>query len=270
MSELRNRGYEIEEMRTRPLFFFEGRVPRMMDIVVEGINDPFILKAIFTAGGPGAGKTYVSDQMVKGLGLKVVNSDEPLERYLKHADLPMVMAPEDPELYSKQLVQRERAKEVTKKSQKMWERGLLGLLIDGTGKDAHKIVAAKNRLKEMGYDVAMIFVNASLEMAQAQNRSRPRQVDPEVVRGIWNGVQQNIGTFANEFGAQNFFLIDRKAGRVEGADEQAWGQQLRRIGSKWLQKPLENPRGKAIIAQLRTSGGKTRDDLPQNFKASVD
>jgi dephospho-CoA kinase len=260
MSELRRRGYEIDDED-----IVEDVPHRLTGLIVEGVNDPFILKAIFTAGGPGSGKSFVSDQMVRGLGLKVVNSDEPLERYLKQAQLPMIMAPEDPELYSKQIVQREKAKDLMKRAQKVWEKGLLGLLIDGTGKDAHKIIAAKNRLKEMGYDTAMIFVNAPLEMALTQNAQRERQVAPDVVKNIWKGVQANIGPFSQEFGPANFFLIDRKGGRLEGTAEQLWGQQLRRVGMKWLQKPLENPRGQAIVKQLRSTGGKSRDDLPKNF-----
>ena len=30
------------------------------DVVVEGVNDPGILKAVFLAGGPGSGKTWVA------------------------------------------------------------------------------------------------------------------------------------------------------------------------------------------------------------------
>ena len=45
----------------------------------EGINDPNIFKAVFMAGGPGSGKSYMARQLLGGSGLKVVNTDDALE-----------------------------------------------------------------------------------------------------------------------------------------------------------------------------------------------
>ena len=53
--------------------------------LLEGIYDPNIFKAVFLAGGPGSGKSYVVSKVVSGMGLKVINSDEPFERYLVKA-----------------------------------------------------------------------------------------------------------------------------------------------------------------------------------------
>ena len=48
-------------------------------MIQEGVNDPGIFKAFFTAGGPGSGKSYVASRAGVGrfspYGLKVVNSD---------------------------------------------------------------------------------------------------------------------------------------------------------------------------------------------------
>ena len=65
---------------------------KLMDLLKEGVYDKGILKAVFMAGGPGSGKTYIT----KGLfgipektgvtsmyGLKVVNSDTEFEHYLR-------------------------------------------------------------------------------------------------------------------------------------------------------------------------------------------
>ena len=49
----------------------------------EGVYDPNIFKAIFLAGGPGSGKSYVSGKITGGLGLKVVNSDPHFEKLIK-------------------------------------------------------------------------------------------------------------------------------------------------------------------------------------------
>ena len=48
-------------------------------MIQEGVNDPGIFKAFFTAGGPGSGKSYVAGRVGAGkvspYGLKIVNSD---------------------------------------------------------------------------------------------------------------------------------------------------------------------------------------------------
>lgn len=49
----------------------------------EGVYDPGIFKAFFLAGGPGSGKTFVTQTAFAGTGLKVVNSDSVFERGLK-------------------------------------------------------------------------------------------------------------------------------------------------------------------------------------------
>ena len=51
--------------------------------LLEGVYDPNIFKAFFMAGGPGSGKSYVAGKTTAGQGLKVVNSDDVFERYLK-------------------------------------------------------------------------------------------------------------------------------------------------------------------------------------------
>ena len=42
----------------------------------EGVYDPNIFNAIFLAGGPGSGKSYLVRRTTGGLGLKVLNSDD--------------------------------------------------------------------------------------------------------------------------------------------------------------------------------------------------
>ena len=42
--------------------------------ISEGIHDPARRKAIFLAGGPGSGKSYVSNKTTHGLGFKHINS----------------------------------------------------------------------------------------------------------------------------------------------------------------------------------------------------
>ena len=64
---------------------------KLIDLLNEGVRDPGIFKAIFLAGGPGSGKSYVAQQLfgipekinVSTYGLKMVNQDQALEMFLK-------------------------------------------------------------------------------------------------------------------------------------------------------------------------------------------
>jgi len=170
----------------------------------EGLYDPNIFKAIFLAGGPGSGKSYVVRRTTGGTGLKIVNSDPAFELLLKNAGLSLKMPPE--EFEHKEKV-RAHAKELTKKQQKNYLEGRLGLIIDGTGKDAAKILRQKASLEELGYDTYMIFVNTSLDVALQRNADRARSLQSSEVVNMLKNVQSNIGTFSNMF-RQGFIVVD--------------------------------------------------------------
>ena len=132
----------------------------------EGVYDPNIFKAIFMAGGPGSGKSYVARRTTGGLGMKMVNSDDIYEKMLNDAGLDTT--PED--IYSDQGQEiRGRAKGVTNRMQGNFLEGRLGLIIDGTGKDFEKITRQARNLEALGYDTHMIFVNTSLDVALQRN-----------------------------------------------------------------------------------------------------
>ena len=170
----------------------------------EGLNDPNIFKAFFLAGGPGSGKSYVVRQTTGGTGLQIVNSDDAFERYLDMAGLSKKMpkAEEEP-----RDIERARAKKVTKARQGGYIEGRLGLIIDGTGKDYDKIAAQSIKLKQLGYDTHMIFVNTSLDTALERNAKRERSVPESLAIKSWKEVQGNIGKFSQHF-RQNFIVVD--------------------------------------------------------------
>lgn len=181
----------------------------------EGVNDPSIFKAVFLAGGPGSGKSFiVGKTALTALGFKVINSDDSFERALKKVGLKPT--PED--IYSPlgQEV-RGRAKALTKKKMELALQGRLGLVIDGTGKDYEKIQKQATELRNMGYEVAMIFVNTDLDTALERNRNRERSLPDDEVRKMWEGVQKNLGKFQNFF-RQKMFIVDNSSGsNYEGA-----------------------------------------------------
>ena len=87
---------------------------------------------------------------------------------------------------------RGKAKELTAKQQMLYMKGRLGLVIDGTGRDADKIIRQNEKLKELSYSTAMIFVNTDKETALRRNMERARRLDPKEVAKMWDNVQRNV------------------------------------------------------------------------------
>ena len=208
--------------------------------LLEGVYDPNIFKAFFMAGGPGSGKSYAVElgigQAQQGVkvtaqGLKVVNSDDVFEKYLKDARLNFKM---DANQGKQRDALRQRAKVITKKKQDNYIEGRLGMVIDGTGKDYNKITTDASTLRQIGYDVHMIFVNTSLEVALERNTQRPRQVPEKIVIDSWNQVQQNIGKFQRFFGNKNFVIVDNNEVSDDVFD--MVGKEVRRM----LRKKVDN------------------------------
>ena len=177
--------------------------------IEEGINDPHIFKAVFMAGGPGSGKSFVAKNLLGGTGLRPVNSDEVYEFLLKRQGL--TLGPDDIASDKGQEI-RGTAKDLTDKRQNNYIDGRLGLIIDGTGKVPELIQKLATQLKSIGYSVSMIFVNTSLEVAQQRNLERERTLPKDIVANSWDEVQQNLMKYQQIFGADRFHIIDNSGG----------------------------------------------------------
>ena len=210
---------------------------------IEGVNDPSIFKAVFLAGGPGSGKSFiVGKTALSALGFKVINSDDVFERAL--AKVGLKPTPED--IYSPLGQQtRDQAKVITGKKMELAIAGRLGLVIDGTGKDYAKIEKQADKLRAIGYEVAMIFVNTDLDTALARNRMRARSLPDDEVSAMWKDVQKNLGKFQNFF-RQKMFIIDNSEGsNYEGAVLSTY----RKIAGWAKTKPESNAANDWIKAQ---------------------
>ena len=179
-------------------------------MIDEGPNDPAIFKAVFLAGGPGSGKSYVANKILAGLGLKPVNSDDIYEYLANKQDLDLgnpdaVASDQGQEL-------RNRAKELTDKRQNVYIDGRIGLIIDGTGKDVQRVKEQSEKLKSLGYECLMLFVNTNLQVAQERNAARARTIPADMVQTMWQRVQENIMKFQQVFGAKNFHVVDNSGG----------------------------------------------------------
>ena len=219
----------------------------------EGLQDPNIFKAFFLAGGPGSGKSYVVRYTTGGTGLKVVNSDDVFEKYLKDAGLSMKMPPEEWEENQKE---RKRAKKVTTSRQANYIEGRIGMVIDGTGKEYDKIRAQKADLEALGYDTHMIFVNTSLDVALERNTKRERTVPEDVAITSWKTVQGNIGKFSSLFRGA-FIPVDNN--QADDDIEMATFKEVKRL----LKKKVTNTRAKSWIEMEMKNRGIKRK--PKGF-----
>lgn len=251
-------------------------------LMIEGVDDPGILKCIFLAGGPGSGKSYTAKEIfgvgktsfssVSAGGLKIVNSDSAFEKGLKDNGISPkelgTIEKENPELWDKIAGEdnpnsiREKAKNLTKKQQAFYEAGRLGMIIDGTGDEVTKIKDKKKHAEMLGYDCYMIFVNTSLEVAQERNASRDRTLSAELVTKIWKACQNNLGAFQSMFGG-NFIIVDnteykkyqsnvknRQTGEIKIVDTTI-AQNIQKSINSFLAKPIYNQIGKKWITTAR-------------------
>ena len=219
----------------------------------EGLQDPNIFKAFFLAGGPGSGKSYVVRKTTGGTGLRVVNSDDAFESLLQKAGLSLKMPPEEEEPRD---IVRDRAKKITAKRQANYIEGRIGLIIDGTGRDYDKITKQATELKQLGYDVHMIFVNTSLDVALQRNAERPRSVPESIVTKSWNEVQSNIGKFSQYF-RENFIVVDNN-----NATEDVFVKVFKQIKGL-LKKKVRNPAAQQWVMQQMKARGITKK--PKGF-----
>jgi hypothetical protein len=251
------------------------------EVLREGVFDPGILKAVFTAGGPGSGKSFVADMLMGARslepphkkyfeentsylpsGIKYVNSDNLFEKGLKKmginpknlADIEGLPSDElwdiiqggDPESI------RNIAKGQLAAKRAFYESGRLGVLVDGTGRQYEKIARQKEKMEKLGYDTAMVFVNTSLDVAQQRNAGRSRQLPEETIEDLWNQVQDNLKAYAQLFG-NDFTIVMNDA---PGAPPDAAIKSI----NDFVDAPVENEIGQAWIeGELERRGVQTLD-----------
>jgi len=176
--------------------------------IAEGVYDPNIFKAFFLAGGPGSGKSWVSERTLSGIGLKVINSDSVFARALEKEKMSLNFANYDEKEVARRDDIRAKAKARTGVQLKLALEGRLGLILDSTARDIARIESEANTMKHIGYDVHMIFVNTSLEVALKRNQMRARKLPDAIVITNHKTVQQNIGKLQRLFGTSNFIIVD--------------------------------------------------------------
>ena len=165
--------------------------------ILEGPHDPYRYKAIFFAGSPGAGKTYVARKLAGVFqGLKQVNMDIIFKHLMTRKNLSWKMPPEEEPEREKQ---RQRSKELVAKQQQSYADSGLGLLLDSTGRITGTVRRIKDELEDKGYETTMIFVITDLETALRRNRERERTLPDKLIHQNFEIIEQRLGEYQRMF-----------------------------------------------------------------------
>ena len=181
---------------------------KFQQYITEGVYDPSIFKAFFLSGGPGSGKSWVSKKALSGMGMKVINSDNAFVSKLKREKLTLDFATHnEKEIIARDKI-RSKSKRIAGMQLNMALEGRLGLIIDSTARDVEKISMQAADLRKIGYDIHMVFVNTSLDVALERNRNRPRKLPDAIIINSHKQIQKNMGRLQRIFGARNFVVVD--------------------------------------------------------------
>ena len=244
---------------------------KLSELLHEGVNDPGIFKAVFLAGGPGSGKTYIAKGLfgiperinVSQSGMKMVNSDKELKFLLNKYGFGTNLDALPDEVFQNLTGDgpdssglRKFAKDLTAERRRLYQNGRLGMIIDGTGDDFQKIAREKAQLEEIGYQTYMIFVNTTLEVALERNENRDRVLPRSIVEASHREVNQNIGAFQGLFGSGNFMVVDNNQYQSEKEATKRFGMLVKKGISKFVSAPIKNKKALSWIRKQKILGGK--------------
>ena len=253
---------------------------KLMDLLTEGVQDKGIFKAVFMAGGPGSGKTYINSQLFgipdKGInvsvsGLKSVNSDKEYMFLLKKFGFD----PTELATYPDDVFQhlgapmskggsglRDMAQDLKDQRQKGYMKGKLGMVIDSTGSNFAKVKKQKKELEKQGYDTYMVFVMTSLDVALQRNTMRAekgeRELPEKIVTQSWKEARKNLGGLKAIFGS-NFKQVNNDKHLGIDAARHTFSNLVKKYAGKWVNEPIKNPKGKQWVKdqlRLRKAGVK--------------
>jgi len=197
----------------------------------ESINDVGIYKAVFFGGSPGAGKTYVSNQIKSGsIGVRIVNTDKFLE-FKKNKSWPDI---------------GDHVKHLTTTQLFNYLNSMLPLYIDGTSTNVESIVRRIGLLEGLGYDCdCMVFINAPLDTVLKRIQSRSRKVSDDFIKFAYEKIEDLRKFYTTKF--KKFIEINNDEGMLT---DNVINKAFNKISS-YYQSDINNPIGLKNVKYMK-------------------
>lgn len=170
-------------------------------------------KALILAGSPGSGKSSVLSKL-NLKGIKILNVDDIITSAAKTDNFSLDLKNAGAEDRSKYGFAQQKANKALKT--KLLPDTIASkesFILDGTSASYNNAVKLKKELEEKGYDVAMLYIYASLIEALERNEKRfeksggrDRSLLPFTVMDTWFKVTQNFDLYQQLFG-NNFIPV---------------------------------------------------------------
>ena len=137
----------------------------------------------------------------------------------------------------------------------------LGVIIDSTSGDQNKTKKIIKMLKSAGYDIKVVFIDTSLEVAKARNKKRSRTLPDKVVEFSWKGAQDVMKKLQTLVGTVNFHKVENNIDgklNVSGLAGKltAWANRLNPSALAWIQA-VKNGQDSMRTEDINTSMIKT-------------
>jgi len=185
---------------------------KLRDIILERISRP---KAMILAGSPGAGKSSFIEDVDNAL---IMNIDDIFIRNLRNMGVSLDLKNASAEERSKSASAFAAANKEFRPQVIDVIKGKKNFILDTTSANTSTTLRYKQQLEELGYEVLMVYVFASLEKALDRNETRfkrsqgkDRSLLPSLVLRTWNSVSQNYDFFKKEFGNNFVSVVNDKS-----------------------------------------------------------
>jgi len=182
--------------------------------------------AIFMAGGPGSGKSYLAKILAGQLDMNITDLDKSLRLVMsKVLGKDKITSPE----FTKDVIQKMMSSEQAETyydmarhyhGKRLSSHAKQGnnIIIDSTGAYPHSIQKINNSISELGYESYMVMVYTPLSLSLKRNKLRTRSLSDDYVKETHAKVYDNIIEYMKLFG-DKFILYSPYSSIEEVADE---------------------------------------------------
>ena len=221
------------------------------NILIEGINDAGIFKAIFIAGLPGSGKSTLAKRLLLHCRVypKIINFDKFYEYLsIKHnIDV-------GPNANPREIIPiLTKAQDLNKEQLIHYVHNMLPLLIDGTATNPKSMLNRIDILYSMGYDIGILWIRTDLETSIERAAKRPRHVDPDYIIRASHQEDHNIQYLSEKIPIQGggpFIIINTISNDIE------FTQAANQINNFYM-SPIMNPTGNKYFNVIKSTGSKS-------------